>query len=108
MLALAMFSYAGFAALCLAMEKHHHDLLGRKSSPRQRLWLRVSGWALLLLALTIAVRDQGWAMGLVFFTAAIMASAVVLVFLMPYWPRLALGLAGLGSLLGPVSSLMRF
>ena len=30
MLAIALFAFAGCAALCLAMDKHFSDLLGRK------------------------------------------------------------------------------
>lgn len=43
MLAIALFAFAGSAALCLAMEKHFSDLLGRKPTPRQLKGLRVAG-----------------------------------------------------------------
>ena len=35
MLGNALIAFAGFVALCLAMEKHFSDLLGRKPRPGQ-------------------------------------------------------------------------
>ena len=57
MLGNALIAFAGFVALCLAMEKHFSDLLGRKPSPRHLLLLRVAGW--LLLSFGCLVRFSG-------------------------------------------------
>jgi hypothetical protein len=51
MLSVALLGFAGFAALCLAMEKHFNDLLGRKPTVDPAQGLRIGGWALLLLSL---------------------------------------------------------
>jgi hypothetical protein len=102
MLSFALIGFAGFAALCLAMEKHFNELLGRKSTLRQRRGLRVAGWGLLLVALVLAVQTRGWALGLVEWSAVLMAGVTVWVFLLPYQPRLLLGLAAASLLLGPV------
>jgi len=89
----ASLCYAGFSALCLAMDRHHQDLLGAKPG-RQRQWiLRWVGGVLLALALGLLIAKAGWAMGLVRGLAVAMASAGVLVALLPYWPRAALALA---------------
>lgn len=49
MLGNALIAYAGFVALCLAMEKHFVDLLGRKPRPGPLRLLRSAGWLLLVL-----------------------------------------------------------
>ena len=58
-------SIAAFAALALAMERHQEEVFGRPLALRTNRWLRVLGWALLLLALRVAVTAQGWGIGLV-------------------------------------------
>lgn len=107
MLAAGLLSYAGFSALCLAMERHHQDLLGHKPSSQRRMQWRVAGWVLLAVSLWVCVATSGWSMGLVRWTAVLMGSAVLLVWLLPYQPRWALALAGAGLLLGPLAALAR-
>lgn len=97
MLVVAVLCYAGFAGLCLGMERHYRDLVGRAPQPRISWALRLGGALLLMVALWAAiVADGGWSMGLVHWGAALMGSAVLLVFLLPYRPRLAVGLAVAG------------
>jgi hypothetical protein len=105
MIPAVLLSYAGFTALCLAMDKHHGELLRRKPSVLQRRAFTVAGWVLLGLALAAAVHDAGWAMGLVNWTAGMMASAVLLVWLIPYQPRLALGIAAASLLVSPLAAI---
>ncbi|TDF86587.1 DUF3325 domain-containing protein [Pseudomonas sp. H9] len=102
MLAVTLFGFAGFACLCLAMEKHYKELLGATPSSARLRILRIGGWLLQLLALALAVRHSGWAMGLVEWFAVLMAGGTLWVFLLPYQPRLLLGLLGLSLVLGPV------
>lgn len=64
-LAIFVPSLLGFAALALAMERHQEDLFGRTLSPRATRALRTGGWLVLLIALAVAVRSQGWSLGLV-------------------------------------------
>ncbi|MDR0277217.1 MAG: DUF3325 domain-containing protein [Paucimonas sp.] len=104
MLTIALFAFAGCAALCLAMDKHFSDLLGRKPKPEQLLGLRVVGWLLLALALTAAVAHSGWAMGLVQLFGALMAGLCLWVFFLPYRPRWLLGLALASLVLAPLSA----
>ena len=63
-----LLSTLGFAALALAMERHQEDLLGHALATTATRWLRIAGWAALLLALGAIVRAQGWAVGLVSFS----------------------------------------
>lgn len=105
MLGNALLAYAGFVALCLAMDKHFTGLLGRKPHPGHLRLLRVAGWSLLVLSLAFSVHLRGWAHGLVEWAAVMMAAVTVWVFALPYQPRLLLGLAAGSVLLGPVLAL---
>ncbi|MFJ4155747.1 DUF3325 domain-containing protein [Pseudomonas sp. NPDC089752] len=102
MLSIAMIGYAGFAALCLAMDKHFSDLLGRKPVPGQLRGLRLVGWLLLLVSLVLSVHQRGWAHGVVEWIAVLMAGVTLWVFGLPYQPRLLLGLAAVSLVAGPL------
>ena len=104
MLGVALMGFAGFAGLCLAMEKHFNDLLGRKPTGRQLRALKLAGWALLLMSLIFAVLGRGWALGLVEWIAVLMAGVTLWVFGLPYQPRLLLGAAFDSLVLGPLLS----
>ena len=103
MLLALLLCYGGFTALCLSMDRHHAELLGRKPSSRRRQQMKLAGWLLLALSLWAAVASTGWGLGLVEWCAVLMLSALLLVLLMPYRPRLALSLAGVSLLLSPVA-----
>ncbi|MBK4990798.1 DUF3325 domain-containing protein [Pseudomonas sp. S60] len=105
MLGNALIAFAGFAALCLAMEKHFSDLLGRKPRPGQLKALQVAGWLLLVVSLVLSVHLRGWAYGLVEWAAVIMAGVTLWVFVLPYQPRLLLKLAAVSVLMGPLLAL---
>ena len=102
MAGIALITFAGLVALCLAMQKHFAELLGRKPRPGQLRLLRGAGWLLLLASLALSVHLRGWAHGLVEWVALLMAAATVWVFGSPYQPRLLLGLAAASVVLGPL------
>jgi hypothetical protein len=104
MLLALLMCYAGFTALCLSTDRHHGELLRSKPSPLRRLGLRAAGWLLLTLSPWPAVAATGWGQGLVEWCAVLMLSALLLVLLLPYRPRLALILAGVGLLASPVAA----
>ena len=104
MLLALLMCYAGFTALCLSTDRHHGELLHSKPSPARRLGLRLGGWLLLIVSIWPAVLAAGWSQGLVEWCAVLMLSALVLVLLLPYRPRLALILAGVGLLASPVAA----
>lgn len=108
MLLALLMCYAGFAALCLSTDRHHGELLHSKPSASRRRVLRMAGWLLLVLSVWPAVVASGWAQGLVEWSAVLMLSALLLVLLLPYRPRLALILAGVGLLASPVAALALF
>ncbi|WP_312934106.1 DUF3325 domain-containing protein [Pseudomonas sp.] len=106
MLSIALMGYAGFASLCLAMEKHFKELLERPPSAAGRRVLRIVGWAFLLVSLVLAVQVRGWAHGLLEWIAVLMAGVTVWVFVLPYQPRVLLGLAALSAVLGPLLAML--
>lgn len=64
-LAIFVPSLLGFAALALAMERHQEELFARALSSPVTRGLRWAGWLGLAVALAVAVRSQGWSLGLV-------------------------------------------
>ncbi|AIZ34031.1 DUF3325 domain-containing protein [Pseudomonas parafulva] len=102
MLSVALFNFAALVALCLAMDKHFTELLARKPRAVELRVLRVGGATLLLLALLLAVHLRGLALGLVEWTALLMAGLTLWVFGLPYLPRVLLGLAGASLVLAPL------
>jgi len=104
MLSTLLLCYSAFTALCLSMDRHHAELLGYKPMAGRRRLLRGTGWLLLALSLWTTVATSGWSLGLVQWCAVLMFSALLLVLLLPYRPRLALVLAGLGLLASPVAA----
>nr|WP_315182943.1 DUF3325 domain-containing protein [uncultured Albidiferax sp.] len=93
-----LLAYAGFAGLCLAMDRHHAQVWGRDASPRARRCLRGAGWLLLALAVWPCVAAWGPSVGVVVWLGFLSAGALVLVGLLPYAPRAAVGLALLAAL----------
>ncbi len=106
MLLALLLCYGGFTALCLSMDRHHADVLGRKPSARRRHVMKFGGWLLLGVSLWAAVWATGWGLGLVEWFAVLMLSALLLVLLLPYRPRLALSLAALSLLASPVCAVL--
>lgn len=92
--------YAGMAALCLGMDRHHQQVWSRKSPARQR-GLRLVGWLLLAIAVWPCVQAWGSSVGVVIWFGLLSAGALVLVLLLPYRPKSAavlMAFALLGSL----------
>jgi len=85
-------TYTAFTALCLAMNRHSREISGRVWSDRQRYVLRGFGWGGLALSLALAAERSGWALGTIEWFGMLTASALTLVLLLPYYPRVAAGL----------------
>ncbi|MBN3966430.1 DUF3325 domain-containing protein [Pseudomonas gregormendelii] len=105
MLLALLLCYSGFTALCLSMDRHHAELLGHKPTAGRRKLLKLAGWSLLAVSPWVLVSRIGWGLGLVEWFAVLMLSALLLVLLLPYRPRLVLALAGLSLLASPVAVL---
>lgn len=108
MLLALLLCYGGFTALCLSTDRHPVHLLRRKLSSRSRQLLRLAGWVLLSVSLWSALSVTDWALGLVEWFAVLMLSALLLVLLMPYRPRLAVALAGVSLLASPLVAFAQY
>lgn len=87
-LALAL-AYAGLAALCLAMDRHHAQLLQREPTALSRRLLRLAGWPLLLLAAWPCVALWGASIGAVVWAGMLSVAGLLLVLLQGCRPRIA-------------------
>ncbi|CAN5325981.1 hypothetical protein BH10PSE18_BH10PSE18_20920 [soil metagenome] len=93
-------AYAGMAALCLAMDRHHAQVWRRDASPAFRRALQAAGWTLIALAAVPCVRSWGGSVGTVLWLGWLSAAALALVLLLSYRPRLA---AAFAVLCGPLA-----
>lgn len=87
-LALAL-CYAGLAALCFAMRRHHRQLRSRDPAAAGAWALRTLGAALLTAAAAVCAGQWGAAAGAVAWLAALPVTGGVLVLMLPYAPRAA-------------------
>lgn len=87
-----VFAYAGMLGLCQGLERHYKQVWNRPCPRALRIGLRGAGWLALLASLVLCAQAWGWAMGPVAWFAVLSLVGVVLVMLLPYWPRLAVGL----------------
>lgn len=98
--------YAGFTALCLAMERHHEQVFGQRRIPTgRRQMLRLAGTLLLMASLLPCLAIAGWSTGTVLWFGLLTAAALSLTLLLPYAPRLAAALALILPALGLIGLL---
>ncbi|ATP51139.1 MULTISPECIES: DUF3325 domain-containing protein [unclassified Pseudomonas] len=88
-----LFAYVGMLALCQGLERHYKHVWNRPCPRGLRLGLRGAGWLALLVSLLLCAQAWGWAMGPVAWFGALSLAGMLLVMLLPYWPRLAVGLS---------------
>jgi hypothetical protein len=99
--------YAGFAALCLAMERHHEQVFGQRRVPkRRRHTLRVLGWLLLIASPAPCISVLSWGVGSVLWCGLLTAAVLPLTLLLAYAPRAAISLAPALMVLGALSALL--
>lgn len=98
-------SYAGLAALCLAMNRHQLQVWRRALAPGAARMLRVAGWWLVAGALLPCIGGWGTGIGVVAWFGLLSAAALALVFLLPYLPRFSVGLAVPALLAGVLLSI---
>lgn len=84
-----LLAYAGMAALCQGLERHHKQVWQRVPSPWQRRALRLGGWLGLVASFAACVAAWGWAMGPVGWFGQISLAGFALPMLLAYRPRLA-------------------
>jgi len=89
-----LFAYAGMLGLCQGLERHYRQVWNRSCPRVLRFGLRSTGWLALLASLTLCAQAWGWAMGPVAWFGVLSLAGLVLVMLLAYRPRLAVGLVG--------------
>lgn len=94
----------GWAALSLAMPRHHQEAFGAMPSDARRHLFRIAGFGSLAAAFAICVAAIGWEFGPVRWAALLCFGAVVWVLCRNADPRRARWLGGLA----PVPGLLLF
>src|SRR5690606_1296471 len=83
-------AYAGFAALCLGMDRHYEAVFDRQLPRRHRAPLRVVGWLALALSLCASAAAWGWRYGTVEWIGILSLAGLLLIRCVSY-RRAALG-----------------
>jgi hypothetical protein len=80
-------AFAGFAALCLSMERHARQVFGSVPRPVRRLAAAILGWSLLLCSLAWAIRQYDMSIGIAVWLGALTLAATAIALLLAYAPR---------------------
>ncbi len=92
-------AYAGFTAVCFALDRHSAKVSSRPSAKHIATLLRICGYALLALAAVPCVRALDGSTGFVMWFGVLSVAALSLIFLLPFAPRLAAAFAVVAPLL---------
>lgn len=98
-----LFAYAGMLGLCQGLERHYKQVWNRACPRVLRIGLRSAGWLALLASLVLCAQAWGCAMGPVAWFGVLSLAGLLLVMLLPYWPRMAMGLVAAVPVWGLVS-----
>lgn len=80
--------YLGFVLLALSQDRHWHEAGGqRQCPPRMRRMLRPAGYALLIVALVLALMRDGASFGALLWATTISAGAFAVVCTLTWRPR---------------------
>lgn len=80
-------AFAGFAALCLSMERHAKQVIGAVLLPPRRRLAAAAGWGLLALSLAPALQRYGVSVGITAWLGFLGFAAVAVGLLLSYAPR---------------------
>jgi hypothetical protein len=80
-------SFAGLAALCLAMDRHHRAIFHGVPSRARARALRWTGWCGIAASFAAAVITADWNFGPVQWIGSLTGAALILVGLVSYRPR---------------------
>lgn len=97
---------AAWAALALAMDRHHETVLARALPPGRGHRLRWLAGGLLVAALAHAVAMQGLSFGPLLWGASVVTSGLVAVLLLTWWPERLPALAALAWLAGSLAAVV--
>jgi hypothetical protein len=80
-------SFAGLAALCLSMDRHHRAIAGRAQERARARILRLCGWAAIAASFAAAIVTSDWNFGPVQWIGSLTGAALLVVGLVSYRPR---------------------
>lgn len=108
MMSIAAFclAYAGFAALCLAMDRHYEDVFDRAIPAHHRTSLRLLGWTALALSLWASTAVWGWSYGTVEWIGILSFAGLILIWFVSYRPVAALSAGAVCAAASPVLALI--
>lgn len=78
-------AWLGFACLCLAMDRHQRDPLGRRLSDSASRTLRLTGFTVIALSLAAAIAALGWGYGTVLWFGLLTLGAAPIVATLSAW-----------------------
>nr|WP_295107890.1 DUF3325 domain-containing protein [uncultured Caulobacter sp.] len=81
-----LLSLAGFTALALAMDRHHHTATGARPAKRRKRLLQLAGILALTLAFVVAIAAWGWAYGPIYWLGLLTAGAAPALLALTYAP----------------------
>lgn len=94
-------TYAGMTGLSFAMPRHYKQITGQYTlATSQRYFFKILGWLLLILALVPCMQAWGLAIGTVIWLGFLTAGGLLIVLLLPYFPRLAVLAAAFAGIIG--------
>ncbi|RZJ26519.1 MAG: DUF3325 domain-containing protein [Haliea sp.] len=100
-------AFSGFAALGLAMDRHHEDSYGRGTSPgARRPWLQGAGTLGLVLSLAACLILKGPTQGWVLWLGVLTAGALGVVGVLSYAPQRAARFAAAAGVLAGLAILL--
>jgi hypothetical protein len=79
-------SFAGLAALCLSMDRHHRAIAGRSQSRARARTLRLAGWAAIAASFAASIVTSDWNFGPVQWIGSLTGAALLVVALASYRP----------------------
>jgi Protein of unknown function (DUF3325) len=100
-------AYAGLTAVCLSMERHYRLVWGQTPSVAAATALRVLGFVVLCVSVVPAVSSWSAAIGVIAWFGFMTLAALPLIFLLPYAPRVAAGLAVIAPTVVALLALIR-
>lgn len=98
--AVALFAWAGLAALCFATRRQYLRVCPEEIQRRQQIVLRAWGWSLLVLALATAVARDGVSFGVLLWLALVGVLGLGFIVVLAYWPGLIFVASGVRALSG--------
>lgn len=101
-----LLSFTGFAALCLAMDRHQEPVLGRVLTGMPNHGLRAVGAVMLVLALTACLAGQAQSIAVAVWLGLMTFAAFAVAAMLSYFPRALLPASGMALVAATAMALL--